>query len=147
MKNMIQRKHISSGGYALKGTDISLVRNPNRNYTLHNIITNEIINFNSIRKFSIEHNLEPNYVLKLLNGKRKTPYKGWTTSNMDLTLYNKHQVFIGKKIISPNGIIYTLNTTPYMFAKQHPPLDRKDIYMLINKKTVERKGGWKLYEL
>ena len=54
--------------------------------------------------------------------------------------------FLGKKLISPTGEIFELTEAPYSFAKNHPPLDRKDVYMLIRKQTKERRGGWKLYE-
>lgn len=146
MKNMVKHKCFSSQGYALKGTDLSLIKNPNVKYFIKNIETNESVSFRCIREFSRNRKLNHEKLQRLLSGGRKTPYEGWILPNMNLKWWNNLQSFRGKKLLSPDGIIYELKESPYKFAKNHPPLDRKDIYMLIKKQTKERKGGWKLYE-
>ncbi len=146
MKNMVQGQCYSSQGYALKGTDVSLIKNPNKTYSLKNLENGEISYFTCIRAFSRSNKLNHEKIQRLVSGKRKTPYKNWVRIDMDLSRWELLQSFIGKKLISPNGIIYELKESPYEFAKKHPPLDRKDVYMLIKKQTKQRKGGWKLYE-
>lgn len=146
LKNMVQGQCFSSQGYGLKGTDTSLIKNPTRIYFLKNIKTGETISFQCIRCFAKKEGLNHEYLQKLLSGNRKTPYGIWSLPHMDLTRYNKMNSFLGKKLISPEGVVHTIDVTPYAFSKQHPPLDRKDIYMLITKKTKSRKGGWRLYE-
>jgi hypothetical protein len=66
--------------------------------------------------------------------------------SINITRWMVSQSFLGKKLISPNGKIYALKESPYMFAKNHPELDRTDVYKLIKKQTKSRKGGWMLYE-
>ncbi len=145
MKAMTAGKHLSSQGFALKGTPVELIKDPHVSYTLYRVETGEAIRFDNIRRFAAEHGLEAGYLAKLLNGKRRSPYAGWVAKETDLTLHQKRQSFIGKKLVSPEGEIHVLNESPYAFAKKHPPLDRKDIYMLLEGKARERKGGWKLY--
>lgn len=146
MKAMAAGKHLSSQGFALKGTPIEFIKDPNIVYILRHVETGQVVSFDNIRRFSVERGLEAGYVAKLLSGQRRSPYKGWVAEKTDLVLYRKKQSFIGKKLISPSGEIYVLNESPYSFAQKHPPLDRKDIYMLLEGRTENRKGGWKLYE-
>jgi len=144
MKNMVRGKHISSQGFALKGSDVSLIKNPNKEYKIYNLLTKECVVFSNIRQFCREQNLNHEKLQRLLSGHRKSPYCYWIVDGLDLSRWEKSNEFKGKKLISPEGIIYELNETPYSFAKKHPPLDRKDVYMLIRKQTKERKGGWRL---
>lgn len=145
MKAMTRGKHLSSQGFAVKGTPLESIKNPHTTYTLRHIKTGEIVTFDSIRQFSEARGLERGYVAKLLIGQRRSPYGGWVSATTDLTLHEKRQSFLGKQLISPSGEIHTIDESPYAFAKKHPPLDRKDVYMLLEGKTKERRGGWKLY--
>ena len=145
MKNMVQGQTHSSQGFGLKQTDISLIQNPYVEYKIYNILTKKYANFSNIRQFCRKQNLNHEKLQRLLSGHRKSPYCNWIVEGLDLSRWKKSNEFKGKKLISPDGIVYELNETPYSFAKKHPPLDRKDVYMLIRGQTKERKGGWKLY--
>lgn len=148
MKNMVRGDTLSSHGWSLKGVDPKFITIPNIIYKLESP-ENKIIEFTNIRKFCIENKLCNDSILKLLNGRRNSPHRGWKRIGMDLSWYNSkqelHNKYKGYKIISPQGIIYNIDNV-YSFAKEHPELDRKDLYCLINKYSIERKG-WRLSDL
>ncbi len=141
MKNMVRGCCFSSQGYALKGANHQNIRIKKE----HILISPDGKNFlfTNIKQFCEEQNLEKTAIQKLLAGKKLLPVKGWRLPKMDTKLFDKKQFYANSQLISPIGKIHKVNS-PYKFALENPPLDRKDIYVLINKESKERKG-WKLF--
>lgn len=143
MKNMVRGTTLSSHGWSLKGVDPKDITIPNIIYKIESP-DGQIIEFSHMGKFCKKMNLPSWAIQKLLCGIRLTPYKGWKRPGMDMSIQQIHDKYKGYKFLAPNGEVFLVDNV-YSFAKEHPPLDRKDLYELINRRSHERKG-WKLLE-
>lgn len=144
LKVVISKQNISSQGFALKGTPLELIKNPNKEYKLINYKTKEVIYFKNISEFALEKKLNPDYLSAMINGfKTNTPCGDYIKEGMDISKWFKRQELKDMELKGPDGKIYKYGGSSTEFARLHPPLLREDVTFLIRGKAVERKG-WRL---
>ncbi|MFM9826088.1 GIY-YIG nuclease family protein [Flavobacterium sp.] len=145
MLNMVSGINTSSNGFALKGTDIKLIINPNEQWEVENIKDGKIylIKRGEIDNFCSSHHLRKRLLLSVLRGQVDVSMD-FKLKNTILSKQQKNNGLIYKDIEleNPNGEIVIINSI-YKYCKENPPLDRKGFYDLINGKTAEYRG-WKL---
>lgn len=141
MLSLVQGRLKSSQGYALSGTPLTEIKDPNRTYTFANVdgrteVVNKVIEFS--KKFNYKHET----ALSLVFG-NTFELDGWYVpgKKLDRLPDNLHEI----ELIGPNNCVYKISPSTKEFCRKHN-LSRSSLYDLIRKRKFYYKG-WRLKNL
>lgn len=113
--------------------------------------TGETYTVNNIREFCKTHDLDRANFMRVLKGDAYHT-EGWRLPSTPIefcdkryiSLYTQSSKSTGKQLISPDGVIYTIDKPLSLFCEEHGLRNNK-IRAVLTKKQKHHKG-WKLYE-
>jgi hypothetical protein len=147
MLNMVSGINASSYGYALKGTPIENIINPNQEWELENMLTGELfkVRRKDVPAFAQQHNLNLANLYLLLR-ERMWVHRGFKLSK---TVADGNHIraetvkYKNIHLIHDDGREATVDNVYQFCLDPKNDIGRSDVYDMISGKSIKRKG-WRL---